>query len=157
MSDSNHDIAYFVAQGISWTIAKILNRMPAELEAGPPELFNGTVGSSAANWTFLYPVRFKNTGSKPINRYEVNVVIPQYLLKSGNDSKFFFQALGQELGKSLEPGKSVLIAQPELVLSRQKVITHKSALQADFIFCSYEMEGFSRREKRIYLKDLGLF
>lgn len=157
LTNESYDIAYLVSSGISWMIAKLMNRMPASLDVGPPELFNGTIDSSVANWSFIYPVRFKNTGSKPINKYEVNLVIPQYLLKPDVEGKFSFQSRGVESGKILEPGKSVLIAQPELVLSRQKVIAHKADLAKDFIFCTYSMEGFRLRERRVYLNSLGLF
>ncbi len=151
--EDNHDYAQFFAQSLAWLIAKFHNRMPAELEVGPPEMTSGQVGSSAGNWTFIYPIRFKNTGKKPINKYGVEVRIPPYLLKSGDDGKYSFH-VSNDPGKSLLPDKSVLIAQPELRLSKELLVTRKADIEKDFILCTYSMEGFTVKERRIPIKTI---
>lgn len=149
-SHDNYDIAYFISNAIAWTIAKIKNKMPAELQVGPAQLLSGQKGG-AGEWSYLFPISLVNTGKKPINKYSVQVKVPTYLLKAGDDGNYGLVV--EKPGKELEPGKSVLIVQLELCLSQSKMIEHKDALKRDFILCTYQIEGFSPRERRLYLTN----
>ncbi len=152
-SQDNFDIAYFISNAIAWIIAKIKNKMPADLQVGPAQLLSGQKGSTGG-WSYLFPISLVNTGNKPINKYGVQIKVPAYLLKPGDDGNYGLVV--EKPGKELEPGKSVLIAQLELCLSQSKMLEHKDSLKRDFILCTYQIEGFSPRERRLYLTTHGL-
>lgn len=150
MSGQNTDEAYWLASAIAWVIAKIKNRMPADLSVGPAKLLSGQKGGPA-EWRYLFPISLVNTGNKPINTYSVFVSVPAYLLKAGDDGKY--KLVVDKPGKELQPGKSVLIAQLELCLSKEIMARHKDSIKRDYICCTYEIEGFTARERRLYLSN----
>ncbi len=152
-SYDNSEIAGLLANAIAWIIAKIKNKMPADLQVGPAQILSGQKGG-AGEWSYLFPISLVNTGNKPINKYSVQVKVPAYLLKAGDDG--IYSLIVEKPGKELEPGKSVLIAQLELCLSQSKMLEHKETLKRDFILCTYQIEGFSPRERRLYLTTHGL-
>lgn len=152
-SHDNYDIAYFISNAIAWIIAKIKNKMPADLQVGPAQLLSGQKGG-AGEWSYLFPISLINTGDKPISKYSVQINVPPYLLKPGNDGTY--SLIVEKPGKELEPGKSVLVAQLELCLSQSKMNEHKDSLKRDFILCTYQIESFSPRERRLYLTNHGL-
>lgn len=152
-SHDNFDIAYLISNAIAWIIAKIKNKIPADLQVGPAQILSGQKGG-AGEWSYLFPISLVNTGNQPINKYSVQIKVPTYLLKAGDDGNY--SLIVDKPGKELQESKSVLIAQLELCLSQSKMIEHKEALKRDFILCTYQIEGFSPRERRLYLTNHGL-
>lgn len=153
-SQDNLDFAYILSNLIAWVIAKIKNKIPVDLKVGPAQLLSGQKGG-AHEWRYLYPISLANCGEKPIDKYSVKVKVPTYLLASGNDG--IYELKVDDPGKELMPDKSVLIAQLELIFSNEKVAKHKAILSHDYISCTFEVEGFKPRERRVYLSSQGWF
>ncbi|MDX2105838.1 MAG: hypothetical protein SFY67_05495 [Candidatus Melainabacteria bacterium] len=153
-SGDNMDFAYILSNMIAWVIAKFKNKIPVEIEAGPAQLLSGKKGG-VNEWRYLFPISLSNCGTKPIAKYSVRVQVPAYLLESGNNG--IYELKVDKPGKELMPGKSVLITQLELIFSKAKLEEHKEALKRDYILCTFEIEGFSSRERRLYLSNRDMF
>ncbi len=153
-SHDNLDFAYLLSNLIAWVIAKIKNKIPVELEAGPAQLLSGQKGGNT-EWCLLFPISLLNTGNNQLDKYSVQVKVPTYLLKDGDDGNYSLKV--DQPAKALAPGKSVLVVQLEIVMSKTKIEQYRESLNKDYILCTYEIDGFRRRERRLYLNCHELF